>query len=35
MEGPQKQIGEIPVLDEEGRPLGMLMLKDLLRAGIF
>jgi arabinose-5-phosphate isomerase len=30
-----KQIGEIPVLDSEGRPVGVLMLKDLLRAGIF
>ncbi|MEJ5252071.1 MAG: KpsF/GutQ family sugar-phosphate isomerase [Chthonomonadetes bacterium] len=30
---PQK-IGEMPVLDEEGKPVGMLMLKDLLRTGI-
>ncbi|MBI2844408.1 MAG: KpsF/GutQ family sugar-phosphate isomerase [Armatimonadetes bacterium] len=35
MEGPPRQIGEIPVLDEEGCPVGVLMLKDLLRAGIF
>jgi len=28
------QIGEMPVLDEQGRPLGVLNLKDLLRAGI-
>lgn len=27
-------IGEIPVVDENNRPLGMLMLKDLLRTGI-
>jgi arabinose-5-phosphate isomerase len=27
-------IGEIPVVDEENRPLGMLMLKDLLKTGI-
>jgi arabinose-5-phosphate isomerase len=25
---------EIPVVDDDGRPVGMLMLKDLLRAGI-
>ncbi|NIM04218.1 MAG: CBS domain-containing protein, partial [Armatimonadetes bacterium] len=30
----KSQIGEMPVLDEEGRPLGVLNLKDLLRAGI-
>lgn len=35
MEGPPRQIGEIPVLDDEGRPVGVLMLKDLLQAGIF
>lgn len=29
-----KPIGEMPVLDEEGRVLGLLMLKDLLRSGI-
>ncbi|NUL81468.1 MAG: KpsF/GutQ family sugar-phosphate isomerase [Armatimonadetes bacterium] len=28
------KIGEAPVLDEDRRPIGMLMLKDLLRAGI-
>ena len=27
-------ISEIPVVDDDHRPLGMLMLKDLLRAGI-
>ncbi len=30
-----KKIGEIPVLDEERRPIGMVMLKDLIRAGLF
>jgi arabinose-5-phosphate isomerase len=35
MNGPEKQIGEIPVVDESGHPVGMLMLKDLLQAGIF
>jgi len=34
MEAPPKQIGEMPVLDEGGRPVGMLMLKDLVAAGI-
>jgi arabinose-5-phosphate isomerase len=29
-----KKIGEMPVLDEDGRPIGMLMLKDLVRAGL-
>jgi arabinose-5-phosphate isomerase len=33
MEGPSKQIGEMPVL-EDGKPVGMLMLKDLVAAGI-
>lgn len=28
------KIGEMPVLDESGKPVGMLMLKDLLRTGI-
>jgi arabinose-5-phosphate isomerase len=28
------QIGEMPVLDAEGRPVGVLNLKDILRAGI-
>ncbi|HEU4753878.1 MAG TPA: CBS domain-containing protein, partial [Armatimonadota bacterium] len=27
--------GELPVLDQEGRPLGVLNLKDVARAGIF
>ncbi len=31
----EKQIGELPVLDTDGYPIGMLMLKDLLQAGIF
>jgi len=30
----KNQIGEMPVLDEQGRPIGVLNLKDLLRAGI-
>lgn len=34
MDTPGKQIGEIPVLDESGKPVGVLMLKDLLQAGI-
>lgn len=29
-----KKIGEMPVLDADGRPLGMITLKDLLRSGI-
>lgn len=33
MEGPPKQIGEMPVV-EDGKPVGMLMLKDLVAAGI-
>lgn len=28
------KIGELPVLDEERRPIGMLMMKDLFKAGI-
>ncbi len=28
------RIGDLPVVDAAGRPVGMLMLKDLLRAGI-
>ena len=28
------KIGELPVLDEEEKPIGMLMMKDLFRAGI-
>lgn len=34
MQQTARGIGEMPVLDGEGRPLGMLNLKDLLRAGI-
>ncbi len=33
MEAPPKQIGEMPVIDD-GKPVGMLMLKDLVAAGI-
>ena len=33
MEAPPKQIGEMPVL-VDGKPVGMLMLKDLVAAGI-
>ncbi len=33
MEGPPNQIGEMPVL-LDGKPVGMLMLKDLVAAGI-
>jgi arabinose-5-phosphate isomerase len=29
-----RKIGEIPVVDEAGHPLGMLNLKDCLRAGL-
>jgi len=28
------KIGEMPVVDGDGRPVGMLMIKDLIRAGI-
>lgn len=35
MDTPARQIGEIPVVDDAGHPVGMLMLKDLLQAGIF
>jgi arabinose-5-phosphate isomerase len=31
---PGARVGEAPVTDEQGRPLGMLMLKDLVKAGI-
>ncbi len=34
METLSKKIGEIPVLDHQRKPIGMLMLKDLLRTGI-
>jgi arabinose-5-phosphate isomerase len=30
----KNQIGEMPVVDDAGRPIGVLNLKDLLRAGI-
>jgi arabinose-5-phosphate isomerase len=30
----QRKIGDAPVVDADGRPVGMLMLKDLVRAGI-
>ncbi len=30
----QRKIGDAPVVDADGRPMGMLMLKDLVRAGI-
>lgn len=33
MEGPPKQIGEMPVVEND-KPVGMLMLKDLVSAGI-
>ena len=33
MEAPPKQIGEMPVV-QDGKPIGMLMLKDLVAAGI-
>jgi arabinose-5-phosphate isomerase len=32
-EGPRK-LGEAPVVDAGGRPVGLLMLKDLIRSGI-
>ena len=35
MQQTARGIGEMPVLDEEGKPLGMLNLKDILRVGIF
>ena len=31
---PGQKAGDAPVVDAEGRPLGMLMLKDLVKAGI-
>jgi arabinose-5-phosphate isomerase len=34
MQHTARGIGEMPVIDDSGRPLGMLNLKDLLRAGI-
>ena len=35
MQNTARGIGEMPVVGEDGRPLGMLNLKDILRAGIF
>ncbi|MCS7273563.1 MAG: KpsF/GutQ family sugar-phosphate isomerase [Fimbriimonadales bacterium] len=29
-----RKIGDLPVLDEQGKPIGMVVLKDLLRSGI-
>jgi arabinose-5-phosphate isomerase len=34
VEGKPVKIGEMPVLDEDGRPIGILNLKDLVRTGI-
>ncbi len=34
LEWPRAQIGEAPVVDANGRPVGMIMIKDLLRAGL-
>lgn len=31
---PGERVGEAPVVDAQGRPVGMLMLKDLVKAGI-
>jgi arabinose-5-phosphate isomerase len=31
---PGTRVGEAPVVDSDGRPIGMLMLKDLVKAGI-
>ena len=31
---PGTRVGEAPVVDADGRPIGMLMLKDLVKAGI-
>ncbi len=31
---PGASVGEAPVVDSSGRPIGMLMLKDLVKAGI-
>jgi arabinose-5-phosphate isomerase len=31
---PGSRVGEAPVVDEDGKPVGMLMLKDLVKAGI-
>lgn len=32
--GAARRVGDMPVVDDHGRPVGMLMLKDLLQAGI-
>jgi KpsF/GutQ family protein len=32
--GERVRVGEVPVVSEDGRPIGMLTLKDLVRAGI-
>jgi arabinose-5-phosphate isomerase len=34
VQGAARRVGDLPVVDAEGRPVGMLMLKDLLQAGI-
>jgi arabinose-5-phosphate isomerase len=34
VQGAPRRVGDMPVVDAEGRPVGMLMLKDLLQAGI-
>ncbi|HEY3414106.1 MAG TPA: KpsF/GutQ family sugar-phosphate isomerase [Armatimonadota bacterium] len=34
IEGKTRRVGDMPVVDAEGRPVGMLMLKDLLQAGL-
>jgi hypothetical protein len=31
---PGARAGEAPVVDADGKPVGMLMLKDLVKAGI-
>jgi arabinose-5-phosphate isomerase len=30
----EKKIDELPVIDKKGRPLGMLDVQDLLKAGV-
>lgn len=34
LEDASRKVGEAPVVDSDGRPVGLIMLKDLLRAGI-
>jgi arabinose-5-phosphate isomerase len=34
VQGAPRRVGDLPVTDANGRPVGMLMLKDLLQAGI-